>query len=165
MEISITKPFPFSALPRVWHWIEEFQDKVADDFSPKTLDEFVALMAGKWREMKTWGISADGELGGLITFERFNEWRGTAHVLLKPAFHGKGIAVKACRQAVAEMFSMGVGKLEFSVLARNLAIGSLLTQLGAAREGTLKGHTLVAAQPKDVWQYGLSKVAFEERKS
>ena len=161
MEISVQSPFPPECLPRVWRWIEGFRHKVADDFSPKTLGEFVDLMTGK--DQRTWAIYADGELGGLVTFERLSPWAGTAHVLLKPDFQGRGIALKACREAVAAMFALGVGKLEFSVIARNLAIGSLLANLGASREGTLKERTLVQGKPTDVWLYGLTKKEFEAR--
>ena len=161
MEILVQTPFPPECLPRVWRWIEGFRHKVADDFSPKTLGEFVDLMTGK--DQRTWAIYADGELGGLVTFERLSPWAGTAHVLLKPDFQGRGIALKACRQAVAAMFALGVGKLEFSVIARNLAIGSLLANLGASREGTLRGMTLVGGQPTDVWQYGLLRKEFEAK--
>jgi len=118
-------------------------------------------MSSKWDQQKTWAIYGDGELGGLATFEQLSGWRGTAHVLLKPDFQGKGVALRACRHAVAEMFGLGVQKLEFWVIARNLAIGSLLTNLGATREGTLREHTLVGGKPTDVWVYGLLKAKFE----
>lgn len=163
MDIRIESPFPFEAIPRVWAWISPFKEKVADDFSPQTLGAFVEHMASRWGREKSWAIYADGELGGLILFEKLNSWLGTAHVLLKPDFQGKGIAVKACRQAVGEMFEEGVGKLEFQVLSGNLSIGSLLVNIGAKREGTYEGHTLTGGKPRDVWVYGLTKAAFEGR--
>jgi RimJ/RimL family protein N-acetyltransferase len=164
MKIELISPFPFEALPRVWGWIAGFRQKVADDFAPQTLGDFVAHMASRWGHQKTWAIAGDGELGGLIIFERLSPWRGTAHVILKPDFQGRGIAVKACRQAVREMFQeKGIGKLEFQALAGNLAVGSLLTNIGAKREGTFEGHTLSGGKPRDVWMYGLTKAAFEEQ--
>ena len=54
----------------------------------------------------------------------------------------------------------GIGKLEFQALAGNLAVGSLVCNLGARREGTLIGHTLSGGKPKDVWLYGLSREQF-----
>ncbi len=159
--IEVTQPFPFEALPRIWKWIASFRGKVADDFSPQTEDEFVCYMASRWKDQKTWAVYAAGELGGLVTFERLSGWRGTAHIVLKPDFQGRGIAVQACRTAVAEMFQIeGLGKLEFTVLAGNLAIGSLLVNIGAAREGTRKDHTQRGGKPADVWEYGLTKIAF-----
>jgi RimJ/RimL family protein N-acetyltransferase len=163
MDISVVSPFPFEALPRCWRWIESFRHKVSDDFSPKTLDEFVAVMAEQWPRLKTWAIYANDELGGLVTFERISPWVGTAHMVLKPDFQGKGFALKALRQTFGEMFALGVGRLHFDVLQGNLAVGSLIVNLGGVREGCLRGHTLQAGNPVDVWQYGLSKSVFEEK--
>ena len=160
MEISVTNPFPFEAMPRVYRWIEGFKNKVNDDFGPKTLGEFMETMAAKWETHASWAVSVDGELGGLITFERLSPWVGTAHFVFKPDFQGRGVASKACRIAIAEMFEMGIGKLSFYPLGGNLAIGSLLCNLGAKREGTLTGQTLVDGKPTDILIYGLLKENF-----
>ena len=162
-QVALVSPFPFASLPRVWHWIEPFRGKVADDFAPQTLEDFIAHVSASWKRQKTWGIVGDGELGGLILFERLTPWLGTAHVLLKPDFQGRGVAVKACRAAVAEMFGLGIGKLTFRVLAGNLAIGSLLVNIGARREGTQEAETLRNGEPADVWLYGLTKKTFEDK--
>jgi len=160
--IELTSPFPFESLPRVWRWIEPFRAKVADDFAPQNLGDFVNYMAEKWNRQRTWAVYGEGELGGLITFEPLSPWVGTAHVILKPDFQGRGIAVKACRQAVEAMFQQpGLGKLAFFILAGNLAIGSLLVGLGAKREGKLEGHTLCGGKPTTMWAYGLTKQDFE----
>jgi RimJ/RimL family protein N-acetyltransferase len=161
LDLKVTDPFPFESLPRVWRWIEPFREKVADDFAPQDMESFLSFMGGKWEQMRSWAVYGDGELGGLILFERLSKWLGTAHILLKPDFHGRGLAVKACRSAFAEMFQEpGIGKLEFRVLAGNLAVGSLACNLGGKREGTLIGHTLSGGKPRDVWLYGLSKEEF-----
>lgn len=161
MRIEVTSPFPFEAIPRVWRWIESFKEKVGDDFAPQDLESFLACMRDKFSREKTWAVSADGELGGLIEFERLSPWLGTAHLLLKRELQGKGIAVKACRVAVGEMFDQGIGRLEFRVLGGNLAIGSLISTIGGKREGTLTGYTLSGGKPRDVWIYGLAKEAFQ----
>jgi len=161
MEVSVRSPFPFEALPRVWMWIQKFRHKVADDFSPKTLEEFVSLEASKWDRQKTWAIYGDGELGGLVVFERESPWVGSAHLVLKPDFQGKGLAVKALRQTFGAMFAEGVGRLVFYVFSGNLAVGSLIVNLGGQREGCLRGHSLQDGKPADVWVYGLMKAEFE----
>jgi RimJ/RimL family protein N-acetyltransferase len=147
----------------VWHWIETFREKVSDDFGPKDLKSFLEFMTGKWDRQKTWAVCGDGELAGLITFERLSPWLGIAHYLLKREFQGRGLGAKALRVAVAEIFrDEGVGKLEFWVMAGNLAMGSLLRSLGASREGTLVGRTLWEGKPKDMWLYGLGREAFNK---
>jgi RimJ/RimL family protein N-acetyltransferase len=162
VDLSVSSPFPFEALPRVWGWIANFRDRISDDFSPQTQGEFVEFMAAAWPRYRTWAIRADGELGGLISFERVNPWVGTAHLMLKPDFQGKGFAMKAARVSVAEMFTFGIGKLSLYAVEGNLALGSLLVNLGAKREGCLKGQTLRRGKQVDVWVYGLSKTQFEE---
>lgn len=161
MEIEVKSPFPFEALPRVWRWIEPFREKLSDDFSPQTETAFLTYMAEKWKKQKTWAVYGSGELGGLIQFEKFTPWVGTAHFLLKPEFQRKGLSIKAARIAAAAIFeNEGIGKLTFNPFAGNLAIGSLLINLGAKREGTLTGHTLCGGKPADMWLYGLTKEAF-----
>ena len=162
MQISVVTPFPFESIPRIWAWIAPFKEKVSDDFGPATLSEFVTHMAASWERQKTWAIYGDGELGGLITFERVSPWLGSAHMVLKPDLQGKGIGVKALRETFRQMFEeSGIGKLSFFVLGGNLAVGSLVHNLGATREGTLREHTLTGGKPRDVWVYGLTKTAFE----
>jgi RimJ/RimL family protein N-acetyltransferase len=96
-----------------------------------------------------------------VTFERLTPHLGTAHIVVKHDFHGKGVAVRAARIAVSEMFALGIGKLALYPLEGNLALGSLHANLGAKREGCLKGHTLRGGKPIDVWVYGLSREQFE----
>jgi hypothetical protein len=71
--------------------------------------------------------------------------------------------VKAARQAVAEMFASGVGKLSFYPLAAGLAIASVLVNIGAKREGRMEEQTLVNGKPVDILIYGLTKRNFEEK--
>lgn len=165
MQVELVHPFPFEALPRVWQWIESFREQVGDDFAPRSEKQFIDTMWAKWPRLKTWGILGDGELGGLILFEKLSPWLGTAHIVLKKVFQGKGVAVKACRWAVGQMFQEDpeLGKLQFDVLTRNVAVGSLLINLGATREGTLVNHSLREGQPIDVYLYGLTRVRFEEK--
>jgi RimJ/RimL family protein N-acetyltransferase len=184
MEVEVKSPFPFEALPRVWRWIEPFKEKVSDDFSPQNEEQFLSFMAGKWKVQKTWAVYGNGELGGLIQFERLTPWLGTAHFLLKREFQGlssrgerpvgkgtgiprqPGIAIQACRIAAADIFeNEGVGKLTFNPFAHSLAIASILINLGAKREGTLTGHTLCGGKPTDMWVYGLTKEGFQEKQN
>ena len=161
MTVELISPFPFEALPRVWRWMETFRDQVGDDFAPQSEREFMDYMYARWKHITTWAIVGDGELCGLMIFEQLTPWLGTAHLLIKREFQNRGIAVRACRQAFAEMFKRsGIGKLQFDVLARNRAVGSLLINIGAQREGTLCDQTLRDGKPQDVWLYGLTKAAF-----
>jgi len=142
--------------------METFRHLVADDFSPKDLPGFMAGLQLKFEQpgYQTWSISVDGELVGLIAMEKLSPWLGTAHWILKPDFHGKGVARKASMIAVTEMFESGIGKLSFYPLDGNWAMFSLLKSLGAQHEGMLRGQTLSDGKPVDMHLYGLMKEEF-----
>ena len=161
MEIEVTSPFPTESLPRVWAWNERFRHQVSDDFSPQTQGEFVDAMLASADLQKTWAVYGDGELGGMITYQRLTPWVGTAHIFVKPKFQGKGLAPPALKIAFAEMFADGIGKLSFYPLAGNWAVGSLLINLGAKREGSLRSQTIAGGKPIDMHIYGLLKEEFE----
>src|SRR5215831_18898650 len=167
MRVDIASPFPTESLPRVWHWLSAIR---SDDFGPKTITEFVDAMLDAIEHQSTWAIFGDGELGGMITFQKLTNWVGTAHIMLKPEFQGQRVAPVALRMAFAEMFEQGVGKLVFYPLAsesgidgrsRGLAVGSVLINLGAQREGTLRAQTLVDGKPTAINIYGLLREEFE----
>jgi len=161
MEIEVISPFPTESLPRVWAWSERFRHQVSDDFSPQTQGEFVDAMLAAIGLQKTWAVYGDGELGGMITYQRLSPWVGTAHIFTKPNFQGKGLAPPALKIAFAEMFADGIGKLSFYPLAGNWAVGSLLINLGAKREGCLRSQTLAGGKPIDMHIFGLLKEEFE----
>jgi len=161
MEIEVISPFPTESLPRVWAWSERFRHQMSDDFSPQTQGEFVDAMLAADGLQKTWAVYGDGELGGMITYQRLSPWVGTAHIFVKPKFQGKGLAPPALKIAFAEMFADGIGKLSFYPLAGNWAVGSLLINLGAKREGCLRSQTIAGGKPIDMHIYGLLKEEFE----
>jgi RimJ/RimL family protein N-acetyltransferase len=144
--------------------MESCRHKVADDFGPKNLTGFMDQMQARIETpgYRTWSIAADGELGGLVTFERVSPWLGTAQLFLKPGFHGQGLSLAALRVTFGEMFQLGVGKLAFAPAAGSQAFASLLVNLGARREGKLFGHTLIGGKPANVNLYGLLKDEFEK---
>jgi len=161
MEIEVISPFPTESLPRVWAWSERFRHQVSDDFSPQTQAEFVDAMLAAIDLQKTWAVYGDGELGGMITYQRLSPWVGTAHIFTKPNFQGNGLAPPALKIAFAEMFADGIGKLSFYPLAGNRAVGSLLINLGARREGCLRSQTIAGGKPIDMHIYGLLKEEFQ----
>ena len=71
--VEIVEPFPPHAVPRIWSWTQEFRNRVADDWSPSTLDDFV----GDWESKsaagrRTWAVLRDGELGGMVNSMRLS---------------------------------------------------------------------------------------------
>jgi len=131
----------------VWEWILPFYERVSDDGGPKTRDEFVA------REMaraaaplyETWGVWRDGELGGLVTFERADARApaGWTHALFKQAFFGWKTTIPALRLVYGELFGRGVETIRGEVFEKNSAMIALARRLGAKTysvpKATLKG--------------------------
>lgn len=161
--VTIESPFPSYALPRVWGWLETVKSRVADDFGPKTAMEWVDRQSESTE--KTWGVYRDGELGGMISFQQYTGWLGTAHCVFKPDFWGRAITRPAVELALKEMFGSGIEKLSFYVFSDNRAIRSLLSEFGATVEGNLKRHTMRNGKPADMVALAIFKEKFDATSS
>jgi RimJ/RimL family protein N-acetyltransferase len=162
----VESPFPDFALPRVWSWIQDFRQRVTDDFSPRTLTEFVAQWAELAPTRKTWGVWRDGELGGLIVWE---PWPmpgiGVSHALFKREFWGRATTHTALVSVYRELFDGGVRKILGFPFRSNHAIVGLGKALGARTEGVLRQQTLQGGRPVDLVILGLLKEDFERCQS
>jgi len=160
--LRLERPFPEYALPRVWTWIEDFRHRVADDFSPKTLAEFML----HWRERKpfrkTWGVWRGEDLGGLVIYEAWQPGVGTSHALFKRSFWGRTTTRQALELVYAEVFASGVRKIVSFPFRGNNAIIALGKGLGAVTEGVMKAQTLRDGKPVDVIVLSLFKEDFEK---
>jgi RimJ/RimL family protein N-acetyltransferase len=160
--VRVEKPFPDYALPRVWSWIQQFRQRVTDDFSPQTLEEFVA----QWEESKarqtTWGVWRGAELGGLVAWE---PWPvpgvGVSHALFKRDFWGRATTRIALELVFGELFAGDVRKILGFPFGSNHAIIGLCKSIGMRTEGVLRKQTLQNGQPVDLVILGLLKEEFE----
>jgi RimJ/RimL family protein N-acetyltransferase len=163
VQISVRSPFPLHALPRLWKWAEESRRQVADEFSPKTLDEFVDF----WERLaqagqRSWGVWRNGDLGGAIWSTRVNPVTADSHCIFKRTFWGQGITAEALRLAYSELFADGAQKITIVCFADNHALLGLVRKLGFEREGLLKKSTLRDGELVDQAVIGLMKERFEE---
>ena len=162
VEIAVRPEFPICALPRLWKWAQDCRHQFADDFSPKTLDEFVA----HWNRLvqsghRSWGVFADGELGGALTSNRINPIRADIHALFRRALWGRGIAAEAFRAVLTELFDDGVLKISSACFADNHSVLGLVGKLGFEREAKLRAHTLRDGKPADQVLVGLTAERFK----
>lgn len=162
MNAQLVSPFPVYELPRVWLWVQQFRSRVADDFSPKTLDEFVEVEMARMTRQMTWGVYRGGELGGLIAFEPSSPVAGTSHVTFRRSFWGHKTSVPAMREAHREIFGAGYRKIVSFVFADNDAIRSLAKAAGLKVEGVLRNQTLRNGEPVDMVAFGLTREEFED---
>jgi RimJ/RimL family protein N-acetyltransferase len=136
-------------VPRIWNWIEPFRARVSDDFSPKTMAEFLTHFSALAARGRTWGVYRAEELGGVIWCEPSSPRVCAAGCAFKRSFWGAKTAVPALASASAEMLA-SFPKVSIAVMRGNKALISALAQVGARREATLRGHTARAGKPIDI---------------
>lgn len=163
--LRLTAPFPEYALPRVWTWIEDFRHRVVDDYSPKSLSEFVRHWKEREPFRKTWAIWRGEDLGGLVIYEPWQPGVGTSHALFKRSFWGREVTRAALEQVYGEIFDSGTRKVVSFPFRDNAAIIALGKSLGAVTEGVLKGQTLRNGEPVDVVILSLFKEDFDRCRS
>lgn len=159
--LSVTSPFPLASVPRVWSWIQEFRSRVADDFGPKTLAEFME----RWRSnpaQRSWAVYRDGELGGLVTFVPENTVTGITHCIFKKSFWGHKTTVPALRLVYSEIFAEGFHKVCSLAFRDNVQILHMARTLGGEKEGILREHTMRNEELTDMMIIGLTKTQFDE---
>jgi RimJ/RimL family protein N-acetyltransferase len=161
--VNVVEPYPVYALPRLWQWAEESRRQVADESSPKTLDDFVQF----WERLaqsgqRSWGVWRDSELGGAIWSTRFSPVVADSHCIFKRAFWGSGTTAEALRLAYAEIFESGVQKINIVCFSDNHSLLGLVRKLGFEREGTLRKSALRDGELVDQAVIGLTKERFAE---
>lgn len=162
-EVRVESPFPDYALPRAWAWIQSFRNRVSDDFSPKTLEEFVEYWEAKRETQQTWGVWRGEELGGLISWEPYGApGIGVGHAMFKREFWGSKTTRRAMEMVCTELFTSGTRKIMGFPFASNHAIIALYKSIGARKEGVLRGQTMQGGKPVDMVALGLMKDDFEK---
>jgi len=158
--IEVVTPFPDHAVPRVWSWIQTFRDRVADDFAPATLEQFVAEWIERAGERR-WAVYRDGELGGMVSFQEWSPICGTSHILFKREFWGTGTSVPAIRRIYDGLFQGGIEKILLYAFRDNDTIRSLAKgRLGAQTEGVLRNQTRRGGRLVDMVALGITKEDF-----
>jgi RimJ/RimL family protein N-acetyltransferase len=128
-EIRVTSPFPQHSLPLVWQWAQSFRDRVADDFAPKTLDEWMLAEFHRPAAHRTWAVHRGDELGGFVVCEPWNPVCVSMHVVFKKSFWGRGTTERALRQIITQVFDKHRTIIAV-IFADNHGMRSLLRRLG-----------------------------------
>lgn len=165
MAVRVESPFPAYALPRVWLWIEEFRDRIADDFAPQTRDEFVDqwAIAAADKTRKSWGVWRNDDLGGLVIWQPDPRipGLGKSNAVFKKSFWGRTTARPALAEIYMELFASGVRKIQTAPFRSNNAVISLAKSLGARSEGVFERHTLRRGKWVDVARLAIFKEDFD----
>jgi RimJ/RimL family protein N-acetyltransferase len=162
--VEAVTPFPEQALPLLWHWLEAFRKNVADDDAPDNLEDFIELeLQASERGVVTFGIYRDNELGGCVWFQQLSPRMGAAHCVFKKDFFGHVTTIPALNSVAGQLFDAGIERITMQVFEHNHAIKSLIKQIGAKEEGTLREFTTQGGRPVNMVLYGLLKDEWEEK--
>lgn len=100
---------------------------------------------------RSWGVLVDGKLCGIVAYLPYTPRSGTFHgICLAKTVHGSGLAQRAVKDVLAELFASGVEKVSASFFAANQRVRKFLAGLGAVDEGLMKRHTLQHGTPIDM---------------
>jgi RimJ/RimL family protein N-acetyltransferase len=149
--VELVKPFPEESLQNAWEWLRQFPDSNFDDYGPTTFKEFEVEMKNRAKREKTWGVLNNGFLCGMIAYWPLTLRLGTFHgIVFSRAVHGTGVAKRAVRMVLEELFSAGVEKISVNYFSETPKIGPFLRSLGFFQEGRLREHTLQHGRAIDV---------------
>lgn len=147
--------------------MEEARSQVADDFSPQTPDEFIALERARVAggEVITFAIYRDNELGGYVRVVPMLPMACEAHCIFKKSFYGTQTTLPALNDVARQLFDAGVERITMPVFAANAAIRALIKKLGAVEEGRLREYTRQNGLPVDMILFGLLKRDWKARQN
>lgn len=148
------------SVPRIWKWVEQSRRSIADDFAPKTLDEFVDLWEMREQNgQRSWAVYRDGELAGVISSNQISPVVADFHVIFGREFWGSANTLPAAREVLAIIFEK-YSKVTSLVFADNHAILGNLYKLHGLKEGVLKEQTLRDGKPIDMVLVAIHKETF-----
>jgi RimJ/RimL family protein N-acetyltransferase len=160
-EVTVERTFPHYALPRLWGWTVESRRQSTDDFSSRTLEEFIREWDAAERVGRSsWGVWRDGELGGVVMSRRINPVCADAHCVFKRSFWGHKTTVEALRLVFDEIFVGETRKITAWAYHDNHALLGLARKLGFQKEGVLRQQTRRDGEMVDVVLIGLTKEGF-----
>lgn len=143
--------FPKSAYLQAWRWLLEFPLHNFDDYGPQSFSDFAEAMEERSKTERTWGITSEGQLCGIVAYLPYTPRSGTFHgICFSKSVHGTGIARRAVKQILAELFASGVQKISASFFADNQQVHRFLAGLGAVDEGLMRQHTVRGGIPIDM---------------
>jgi len=159
--ITMVSPFPASAYPQLWKWVNESPECNMDDYSPRDYDSFVSTMTARAAYERSWGVEADGSLCGIINYCPTTPHGGIFHgICFTNYVCGTPVTETAVRQVIEQLFDEGVEKISAMFFADNARVRKFLTRLGAEYEGYLRTHTIRYGKPIDMMLLAIFKEGY-----
>lgn len=164
-EIRLETPFPLYVVPRIWHWLQPFYDRVYDDAGPKTLEEFVEQWVRAERNgRRSWAVLKHGGYGGVIVASNISPWVAEMHCIFRKEFWGHENTIPALEAVADQLIAEGIDKVTAGVAFDNHGLIALLRKLGATREGRLLGQLRRQGVPTELTIMAIHKEAYARRR-
>ena len=124
--IHLISPFPISAYPQAWKWLQEFPKANFDDYGPKNYVEFVQEMTRRNQHEQTWGVVKDYEVCGIVGYCPLTPRAGSFHGICFPLGKlSRGEKFEALQLILKDLWQSGVDKISASFFADNYKIYKL----------------------------------------
>jgi len=158
MKIELVFPFPPYLWPVAFSWLAPVRQIVCDDYSPKTIAAYVELAIRD--NIEAWGVSSDGRIVGVVTFEPVNPACALIHFLFCPGWRGKARTDAAARVVLGHAFESGIEKVLGIMPENNRLAIALAVRVGAKVEGLLRNHSVRDGKPLNAVAVGITKEDF-----
>jgi RimJ/RimL family protein N-acetyltransferase len=138
--VTVERPFPAWALPRLWEWMQSFRTRVADDFAPDDFDSFLGYWKAREAVSRTWGVwrgeDGDREIGGLVSITPVNPVSAETHVIFSKRFFGRDTTVPALRAVYGREFREHpeLATIAAHVFEDNRQLLAIAREVGAVQE-------------------------------
>jgi RimJ/RimL family protein N-acetyltransferase len=137
--------------------MNQFRSRVADDYSPRTMEEYVEIQNRRMHPGLNWGVYRDDDLGGAIWFEPSSPIAGIIHTVFRKDFWGHETTYPALRAAGEAIFNSGTRKLLAMCFADNHSVRGMAKRFGMQQEAHFHGMTVRGGVPVDMVAFGLTK--------
>jgi RimJ/RimL family protein N-acetyltransferase len=140
--------------------MNQFRSRVADDFSPRTMEEYVEIQNRRMHPGLNWGVYRDDDLGGAIWFEPSGPVAGIIHTVFRKDFWGHETTYPALQKAVADIFGAGMQKMLAMCFADNYSVRGMAKKFGMQQEAHFHGMTIRGGKPVDMVVFGMTREEF-----
>jgi RimJ/RimL family protein N-acetyltransferase len=141
--------------PLLWVWMQPYWSRVANDFSPDTIQDFVSMKRSQnWHRL---AVYRNNELGGILEAEHVSPVVAQVHVTFKKSFWGWQTTLPAMRLGMEYLWRQGYSKIRAQVYPDNRAIIRVIKTLGGRLEAVLNSETKRDGKLTDLHQYCILK--------
>jgi hypothetical protein len=150
--MRITAPYPSEHVEQLWKWVTEFSSQMADDNSPKTLEQ----VTEKHNSTEfSYGIWNNGQIAGCVWFELMGDGQYLGHLVYDQNLLTVHEKIQATKDVARELFSAGARKVYWQTFSDNRAYIAFMRRVGAKVEATFRKYTMRDGKYEDAVLLGM----------